>query len=69
MVEPHALKTWIEANTTQAKFARECSISEGYLSDILAGRKAPTLKVAARLSRATSGDVPLDAFVQAEAAE
>jgi transcriptional regulator with XRE-family HTH domain len=69
MDAPHALKIWIEANTTQAKFAREHSISEGYLSDILAGRKTPTLTVAARLSRATGGIVPLDAFVRCEAAQ
>jgi transcriptional regulator with XRE-family HTH domain len=64
----HPLKQWIEKNTTPAQFARDVGISESYLSEILNLRKSPSLGLAARLSRATSGDVPIGAFVK-EAAE
>lgn len=65
----HALKVWIEKNTTQAKFAEEVGISEGYLSEILKGIKEPKLGLANKMSRATKGKVPLSAFVQSEAAQ
>lgn len=68
MESAHQLLTWIEANTTQAQFARQCEITAAYLSEILSGRKEPSLKVAARMSRETGGAVPIQAFVK-EAAQ
>lgn len=69
MDKMHQLKEWIGANTTQAQFARDHGISEGFLSEILAGKKEPKLGLAARMSRSTGGKVPLDAFVTASAAQ
>lgn len=63
MVEMHPLKKWIIDNTSQAQFARDAEISEPFLSEILSRKKVPTLELAAKLSRATAGAVPLDAFV------
>lgn len=66
----HLLKVWIDANTSQAQFARDVKCSESYLSDILAGKREPSLAMAARMSAQTAGAVPIDAFViQAEAAQ
>jgi plasmid maintenance system antidote protein VapI len=66
---PHPLKVWIDARTTQASFARKAGCSEPQLSAILNGRKGVSLDMAARLSRATGGDVPLEAFVREVAAQ
>lgn len=63
----HPLKAWIDLHTTQAKFARDVECSEPHLSDILGGKKRPSLGLAAKMSRATGGAVPLDAFVGADA--
>lgn len=66
----HPLERWIGKNTTtQAAVADAAGISEGYLSEILSGKKTPSLKLADKLSKATGGKVPLSAFVQSEAAE
>lgn len=65
----HALKVWIDANTTQAAFARAVDISESHLSDILKGKKTPSLDLAERMSVATGRAVGLSDFVQREAAE
>jgi transcriptional regulator with XRE-family HTH domain len=56
-------------NSTRIEFCKAAECSEEHLSNILAGRKAPSLKLAARLSRATGGMVPIEAFLQTEAAE
>jgi transcriptional regulator with XRE-family HTH domain len=68
----HPLESWIVSNTSQARFAKTAGLSEPYLSEILSGKKRPSLKMASRLSRATGGDVPIEAFVglsEAEAAQ
>jgi transcriptional regulator with XRE-family HTH domain len=66
----HPLQSWIEENTTQARFADEAGLSKPYLSEILSGKKTPSLDMASRLSRATGGVVPISAFVSpAEAAQ
>ncbi len=64
MDSQHPLKTWIDANTSPAKFARDVGLSESYLSEILSSRKSPSLGLAARLSAATGGAVPIDGFVK-----
>lgn len=64
----HPLKIWIEEHSSQAKFAGEVELSESYLSEILSGRKVPSLALSSRMSKATGGFVPIEAFVK-EAAE
>lgn len=60
----HPLQDWIDGNTTQARFAAAAELSEPYLSEILNGKKTPSLKMAAKLSRATGGAVPIAAFIE-----
>ena len=64
MEEQHRLKTWIDDNSSQVRFAREVKCSEAHLSDILSFRKEPSLRLAARMSAATGGMVPIEAFVK-----
>lgn len=63
----HPLQSWIEQNTTQARFAATADMSEPYLSEILSGKKTPSLKMAAKMSRATGGVVPIAAFLADQA--
>lgn len=65
----HPLLTWITANTTQAQFARDLGFSESHLSDILNGKKRPSLALAARMSAATGAEVSIEAFVKIQPAE
>jgi transcriptional regulator with XRE-family HTH domain len=65
----HPLESWIDRNTTQARFADEAGLSKPYLSEILNFKKRPSLAMASRLSKATGGAVPLDAFVADASAE
>lgn len=69
MESVHPLKKWISEHTTQAQFARDLAISESHLSEILSGGKTASLNLAIRLSRATKGAVPVEAFASQEAAE
>lgn len=66
---PHPLKDWIVANTTQAEFARVVGCSGAHLSDLLRRKKSASLRLAAKISRATGGAIPIDVFVKVEAAE
>lgn len=58
------MKVWIDANSSQAKLARELGCSESHLSDVINGKKEPSLKFAARLSAITGGVVPIEAFLK-----
>jgi plasmid maintenance system antidote protein VapI len=60
MIAPHPLKAWIDANSSQAQFARSVECSESHLSDLLAGKKRPSLDLALRMSRETGGAVSVD---------
>lgn len=42
---------------SRAAFARECEISQSYLSELASGLKRPSLLVAHRIERATEGKV------------
>jgi len=66
MTEKHPLADWIEANTTQAKFARAVRCSESHLSLILKGERGVSLPLAQRLSDATGGDVAVRTFIRSE---
>jgi transcriptional regulator with XRE-family HTH domain len=70
MESPHPLKVWIEANTTQAEFARQVGCSAPYLSDLLKGKRGVSLDLAIAMSEKTGGAVPIEAFRKApEAAQ
>lgn len=65
----HPLKAWIDQNSKQVTFAREVGCTEQHLSQILNGKKYASLNLAIRMSRATGGAVPIEAFGISEAAE
>ena len=48
---------------TQSLWAKRLQISEPYLSDLLAGRKDPSLKVAVRIERETHGAVLASSWI------
>jgi transcriptional regulator with XRE-family HTH domain len=60
----HPLADWIEANTTQAQFARDAQCSESHLSLILKGQRGVSLSLAQRLSDVTGGNIPPKAFIR-----
>lgn len=61
MDSPHPLKVWIDKHTTQAQFARDVECSDGYLTEVLNGKKRNlSLDMARRFSKATGGKVSLD---------
>ena len=62
MISPHPLKVWIDANTTQAKFARAIECSASHLSDIVKGHKRVSLALAYRIARETNNAVSVDAI-------
>jgi hypothetical protein len=59
----HPLLVWIEANSTQAKFAGAVPCSQGHLSDVLSGKKSPSGPLTRKLSQATGGAVSIAAIV------
>lgn len=67
----HPLEVWIKEHSSQVQFARDVECSESFLSGVLSGSKRVSLKMAVRMSRATGGLVPVDAFdrPRAEAAQ
>ena len=65
MDSPHPLKVWIDANTTQAEFARQVGCSAPYLSDLLKGKRGVSLELAIVMSQQTGGAVPVEAFRKA----
>lgn len=76
MPEPHPLRLWRKANhITLAALAIKAGVTPSHLSEIENGNNTPSLELAAKLSRATTGAdgvpaVPLTEFVpQAEAAQ
>lgn len=70
MPNDHPLKSWIAENSTRADFARDVGCSRAHLSDILNWKKDPSLELAAKMSRATGGAVPMEGFAPVrEAAE
>lgn len=46
-----------ESGLSQVTWARRLGISEGYLSDLVNGKRRPSLAVAAAIERATGGRV------------
>jgi DNA-binding transcriptional regulator YdaS (Cro superfamily) len=58
------LDDWLWANKTrQSAFADTLGISKGYLSDLCAGNRQPSLRLAQQIAAVTSGQVmPQDFF-------
>lgn len=56
------------ANTgmRQVVLARMIGISQGHMSDILAGRRTPGLALAGRIAAATGGKVPVSSWLDAD---
>jgi len=68
-MEKHPLAEWMERHgRSQASLASSCECSSSHLSLILNGKRGASLPLALKLSRATDGDVPVEAF-QREGAE
>lgn len=57
------LARFIEANTTQVRFAKQIECSESHLSLILSGYRGVSMKLAKRIAEATAGAVPMDTLV------
>jgi len=67
-MEKHPLLDWIQRHgQSQAAFADTCECSISHLSLILSGKRGASLPLALKLSRATDGDVPVDAFLREDA--
>lgn len=65
MVNPniHPLKRWLfEREETVNAFAGRIGASSGYLSEILAGKKRPTLAFIDKVSAATGGEITATDF-------
>lgn len=52
-----------QSGQTQAKLARRLGISTAHMSELLSGRKMPSLTLAYRIERLTNGAVPVSAWV------
>ena len=48
---------------TQTAWAERLGIGRGYLSDLLASKKLPSLALASRIERATGGAVPASSWI------
>jgi transcriptional regulator with XRE-family HTH domain len=69
-VPRHPLEDWAAAEGwTIVRLADAAGCSAAHLSNILAGRKEPSVGLASRLINLTGGTVPLDAFVKSERGE
>ena len=62
-----SLARWIDENSSRAAFAKAVECSESHLSNILSGRKEPSLQLARRISAHTKGAFSMDDIVGAAA--
>lgn len=64
------LQDFLEKNQIKpATFATRLSISRGALHDLLTDRRKPSLVLAKRISEATMGAVPMEAWVEAHCSQ
>lgn len=62
---PHPLRIWRKkAGITLAELAQRANITPSHLSEIERHKNDPSLSLAAKLSRATSGEVQIVDFVK-----
>jgi len=57
-----------QSGERQAVWAQRLGIDEGHLSRLLAGKKRPSLVLAARIERLTGGAVPAASWVEPDEA-
>lgn len=63
MPATHPLTLWLIKNGLPRKaFAQDAAMSESYLSDLLAGKKRPSLAVVDRISAVTRGAIRAEHF-------
>lgn len=61
----HPLRRWLfDEQITQTKFCAMTGLSQGYLCDILKGRKNPSLRMIEAISKATKGKVKANDFMR-----
>lgn len=67
----HPLAVWMDGHPeiSQSRLAADADCSEPHLSLILQRKRGVSMKLAQRLSVATGGTVPIEAFLIAEQAE
>ncbi|WP_299558675.1 helix-turn-helix transcriptional regulator [uncultured Sulfitobacter sp.] len=59
------LKKFIsQSDCNQAEWAKRIDVSASYLSDLLRGKKRPSLDLAFRIERATCGAVPASSWIE-----
>ena len=59
----HVMKQYLKGNRIyQIDFARRLGVTQPYLSQIISGEKPITLKMAARISKLTHGEVPVTSW-------
>jgi len=64
-MDKHPLLEWMQQHgKSQAAMASSCECSNSHLSLILKGKRGASLTLALKLSKETSGDVPVDAFLR-----
>ena len=62
----HRLQAWLKAaDITAAEFARRLEYDPSNMSKLLKGAIRPTLEMAFRIERATAGQIPASAWVEA----
>lgn len=60
----HPLSDWIDRHSTMDDFACSIGCSRSHLTNILAGRKRPSVDLLSRISMETDGEFGLDAFAR-----
>lgn len=59
-----------QTSLTQRDFAEVIGVSNGHLSQLISGQKSPSLELAVKIERETSGFVPANSWVpQSDAAQ
>ena len=60
------LATYLKSSSIRASaFAASVGVSKSYMSELIAGRKMPSLTLAVTIAEATHGAVPVQSWVSA----
>jgi transcriptional regulator with XRE-family HTH domain len=63
LLKIHPLKRWLfENQVTQIEFAERVGIGQGFLSDIMGGRRRPSTETMDAIRKATKGEITADTF-------
>ncbi|WP_367998669.1 helix-turn-helix transcriptional regulator [Shimia thalassica] len=60
------LKYVCRSGLSRTDWAKRLEISKSYMSDLLNGKRIPSLEVAVRIERATGGAVPASSWINSE---